>query len=58
MNQKQILDLIQIKINYFEDLRQKANSIGWLELATRHKDSIELLTNLKEEIETAESDKE
>ena len=58
MNQKQILDLIQIKINYFEDLRQKANSIGWLELANKHKDSIELLTNLKEEIETAESDKE
>ena len=58
MTEKQILDLIDIKIGKLEKLREGAAQAGWISRACMWSEKIATLLDLKEQILNAESDKE
>ena len=58
MNQKQILDLIDIKIEQLEKLREGAAQAGWISRASMWNEKKATLLDIKEKILKAESDKE
>ena len=58
MTVNQILELIDIKIEKLEKLREGASQAGWISRACMWNEKKETLIDLKEQILNAESDKE